>query len=106
MNISLRDIDRAINNLCSELAALNSVLEQAEKGHYVAVSSSICFSVDILFDQQMLSGVKEAIKQKEDRLQLFQSARDAAQNKIDEIIAGNVPYAPGDQIYISRAPIK
>lgn len=106
MIISVGNIDRAISKLCSELAGLNTVVEQAESGQPISVSSTAGLGADIIFDQIMLVSIKEIIKQKESQLQKVQSARDAAQNKIDEMIEGNVPYEPIDKAYIHDALIK
>ena len=92
MTIYVRNIDRIIDDLCYELSALHSAVERAEQGKTIQLSG---FGIDIVFDKEMREGLKKIISEKKASIEKLQQARDAAQNKIDELVSNNLPFSIG-----------
>lgn len=92
MTIYVRNIDRIIDDLCYELSALHGAVERAEQGKTIQLSG---FGIDIVFDKEMREGLKKIISEKKASIEKLQQARDAAQNKIDELVSNNLPFSIG-----------
>ncbi|WP_312738307.1 hypothetical protein [Atlantibacter hermannii] len=57
MTISVRNIDRIIDDLCYELSALHGAVERAEQGKTIQLSG---LGIDIVFDKEMREGLKKS----------------------------------------------
>ncbi|MHA8112844.1 hypothetical protein ACX122_06975 [Kosakonia cowanii] len=83
-NVYVNNIDRLIASEIYEIKCLADLLESVKNGHQAEVAG-----VYIDFDGGMQNGLMMEISKKEKQLKMLTEARDAANEKIAQILLGD-----------------